>query len=175
MINDKYWIALQSIFGAGNPRAIELALKFNDIKDLFSASKDDIVKLKCVTPVELNKLCQFNFDDAKSIIPAKIKFTAKKYAVSLRIAEKEWGLYAHTTITTENRSFVRRERKNPISGARIMREEKPPIIDAKVNLPPEGKILIIFEVANSNRKVIIILRTIRTSMYITCCIPSPPL
>ena len=68
MINDKYWIALQSIFGAGNPRAIELALKFNDIKDLFSASKDDIIKLKCVTPVELNKLCQFNFDDAKSII-----------------------------------------------------------------------------------------------------------
>ena len=68
MINDKYWIALQSIFGAGNPRAIELALKFNDIADLFSASKDEIVKLKCVTPVELNKLCQFNFDDAKSII-----------------------------------------------------------------------------------------------------------
>lgn len=103
-------------------------------------------------------------DDAKSMIPAKIKLTAKKYPVCLSIDFIDFGLYVADVIINEKRSFVKIERKNPMSGAKIISDDTPPISEPITNRPAVGVSFISFEEARRSRNVIIVFRKNRTSI-----------
>ena len=74
------------------------------------------------------------------------------------------GLKTAVTIARQKRSFVKRDIKIPISGAKIISDDAPPRKEPKRSLPGEGESFISLPAAKRRRKVIIVLRKIRTSI-----------
>lgn len=68
MPNDVCWVAMQSVFGYGSSRAIEVLQYFDNLNDFFKADESKIKAMRLLTPAELVRLKKVDFSEAESIV-----------------------------------------------------------------------------------------------------------
>lgn len=68
MDNTVCWVAMQSVFGYGSSRAIEVLQYYDDISDFFKADESEIKAMHLLTPAELVRLKKVDFSAAEQIV-----------------------------------------------------------------------------------------------------------
>ncbi|MEE1019045.1 MAG: DNA-processing protein DprA, partial [Acutalibacteraceae bacterium] len=68
MDNTVCWVAMQSVFGYGSSRAIEVLQYFDDLNDFFKADENEVKAMHLLTPAELVRLKKVDFKEAESIV-----------------------------------------------------------------------------------------------------------
>lgn len=68
MNNTVYWVAMQSVFGYANPRAIEVLNYFDDLSDFFKADESKLKAMHLLTPAEFVSFKKVDFSIAESIV-----------------------------------------------------------------------------------------------------------
>lgn len=68
MDNAVFWVAMQSVFGYGSSRGIEVLQYFDDLNDFFKADESEIKAMRLLTPAELVRLKKVDFSEAENIV-----------------------------------------------------------------------------------------------------------